>query len=130
MAYGHSSGLPPYEAPVMIAEKRNFSFLPFYVGSDSATLHPCIYKAAFPSATGRGPVEASPSGAHPSNALMFNAPLPMLSPPDVPPLSTPPPQITVIDVNISAWLRQHHIHPCSFKASLGMLSECFSPHRR
>ncbi len=29
MAYGHSSGLPPWEAPVMIAEKRNlfFSFL-------------------------------------------------------------------------------------------------------
>ena len=29
MAYGHSSGLPPQEAPVMIAEKRKlfFSFL-------------------------------------------------------------------------------------------------------
>jgi len=32
MAYGHSSGLPPWEAPVIIAEKRklffSFSFLP------------------------------------------------------------------------------------------------------
>ncbi len=27
MAYGHSSGLPPSEAPVMIAEKRKLSFL-------------------------------------------------------------------------------------------------------
>jgi len=26
MAYGHSSGLPPWEAPVMIAEKRNVFF--------------------------------------------------------------------------------------------------------
>ena len=26
MAYGHSSGLPPEEAPVMIAEKRKLFF--------------------------------------------------------------------------------------------------------
>ncbi len=26
MAYGHSSGLPPLEAPVMIAEKRKLFF--------------------------------------------------------------------------------------------------------
>ena len=26
MAYGHSSGLPPKEAPVMIAEKRKLFF--------------------------------------------------------------------------------------------------------
>lgn len=29
MAYGHSSGLPPYEAPFLIAEKRICSFLLF-----------------------------------------------------------------------------------------------------
>ncbi len=33
MAYGHSSGLPPWEAPVMIAEKRNLFFS--YVTSTS-----------------------------------------------------------------------------------------------
>ncbi len=27
MAYGHSSGLPPYKAPVMIAEKHKLFFL-------------------------------------------------------------------------------------------------------
>ena len=27
MAYGHGSGLPPWEAPVMIAERRKLFFL-------------------------------------------------------------------------------------------------------
>ncbi len=35
MAYGHSSGMPPYKAPVMIAERRTFLFS-FY-----GETHPC-----------------------------------------------------------------------------------------
>ena len=30
MTYGHSSGLPPQEAPVVIAEKRFFLFFSFF----------------------------------------------------------------------------------------------------
>jgi len=35
MTYGHGSGLPPYEAPVIIAEKRKlFFFFSFCLASD------------------------------------------------------------------------------------------------
>ncbi len=30
MAYGHSSGLPPWEAPIIIAEKRKLFFSFFH----------------------------------------------------------------------------------------------------
>ena len=42
MAYGHSSGLPPWEAPVMIGEERNlfFSMLQLYAYVDI-----CMYSS-------------------------------------------------------------------------------------